>query len=72
MIPTTEVYDPRTGATSPAASMGTPRAGHTLTPLADGTVLAVGGGGRAGPLATAERFDPATGTWAPAGTMDTR
>lgn len=49
-----------------------PRAGHTLTPLADGTVLAVGGGGRAGPLATAERFDPSTGAWVAAGTMDAR
>lgn len=52
--------------------MKVPRAGHTLTPLADGTVLAVGGGGRAGPLATAERFDPSTGAWVAAGTMDAR
>ena len=71
-MPTTEVYDPRTGTASPAGSMGAPRAGHTLTPLADGSVLAIGGGGRAGPLATAERFDPATSVWAPAGTMDAR
>ncbi|MFI8962634.1 Kelch repeat-containing protein [Streptomyces sp. NPDC053493] len=47
---------------------------HTLTPLADGRVLAAGGinGPQAYPqqaLATAEVYDPATGTWSPTGAL---
>jgi hypothetical protein len=41
-------------------SMTVARAGHTLTALADGRALAVGGGGGN----TAEIYDPVSGTWA--------
>ncbi|MER5711944.1 kelch repeat-containing protein [Streptomyces sp. NPDC002122] len=68
----TAVYDPAAGTWSAAGSMWTPRRLHTLTPLGDGRVLAVGGIGHGpdGPaegLATAEIHDPATGRWTPTG-----
>ncbi|WP_024759866.1 Kelch repeat-containing protein [Streptomyces exfoliatus] len=66
----TAVYDPAAGTWSAVGSMWTPRRLHTVTPLADGRLLAVGGIGHApdGPaagLATAELYDPATGRWTP-------
>ncbi len=67
-----EVYEPTTATWSAAGSMGTGRVGHTLTLLADGTVLAAGGSTRAGPLASAEVYDPRTDTWAATGSMNAR
>jgi hypothetical protein len=49
--------------------MGTERAAHTATLLANGKVLIAGGFNSADNLATAELFDPATGTFAPTGAM---
>src|SRR5438445_9599557 len=37
------ILDPRTGATTPAGRLQTPRSWHTATVLPDGTVLIVGG-----------------------------
>ncbi|AJF70242.1 hypothetical protein SVTN_37460 [Streptomyces vietnamensis] len=70
----TALYDPGAGTWTAAAPMWTPRRLHTVTPLADGRVLAVGGIGHApdGPaegLATAEVHDPATGRWTPTGAL---
>jgi hypothetical protein len=42
-------------------SMTVPRSGHTLTALADGRALAVGG---IGASSTSEIYDPVSGTWA--------
>jgi Tol biopolymer transport system component/N-acetylneuraminic acid mutarotase len=56
---------------APTGSMGTPRGGEqgfTLTRLANGKVLVVGGSGSP---ASAEVYDPATGTWSPTGSMAT-
>ncbi len=48
----------------PGTSMGTPRFGHTATPLANGGVLVVGGSGVLGaPTSTVELWSMATGTW---------
>ncbi|MFC9392479.1 Kelch repeat-containing protein [Streptomyces sp. NPDC057027] len=67
-----ERYDPATGRWTVTGGFFAARTGHRLTALADGTVLATGGGdpdagtqGRPDPYsrATAERYDPATGTW---------
>ncbi|MER6197680.1 kelch repeat-containing protein [Streptomyces sp. NPDC001586] len=67
-----ERYDPASGRWSATGSFVAARAGHRLTALADGTVLATGGGdpdaGSQGLLdpysrATTERYDPATGAW---------
>ena len=43
--------------------LGTARYSHTLVALPDGRVLAAGGVGGTGPLATAECFDPRHGPW---------
>jgi YD repeat-containing protein len=61
------IADPATGTTRRLdASMTTPRAGHTATLLAGGTVLIVGGRGPLGQLAqAAELFDPQTGAFLP-------
>ncbi|MFI0923903.1 kelch repeat-containing protein [Streptomyces sp. NPDC021012] len=68
-----ERYDPATGRWTATGGFAEARTGHRLTALADGTVLATGGGGdpdsgmrgRPDPYsrATAERYDPATGAW---------
>src|SRR5439155_405626 len=49
---------------APMAGLNQPRAEHTATLLANGTVLIAGGRDAAGqPLASAEIYDPATGTF---------
>lgn len=63
-VASVEIYDPKTGAWTPAASMGSPRFEHTATPLADGRVLMAGGLAPDGdqalrPLAATEIYDPA-------------
>ncbi|MFD3523520.1 Kelch repeat-containing protein [Streptomyces sp. NPDC058653] len=67
-----ERYSPATGRWTSTGALTTPRTGHRLTALTDGTVLATGGGdpdggvqGRPDPYsrATAERFDPVAGVW---------
>ncbi|NEY30611.1 Kelch-like protein 17 [Streptomyces sp. PRKS01-65] len=67
-----ERYDPATGRWSATGGFAAARTGHRLTALADGSVLATGGGdpdsgtqGRPDPYsrATAERYDPASGAW---------
>src|SRR5207247_11139859 len=50
------------GTWAPSADLHQPRAEHTATLLANGTVLIAGGRDAAGqPLASAEIYDPATG-----------
>ncbi|MFZ3495478.1 Kelch repeat-containing protein [Streptomyces sp. 5.8] len=68
-----ERYDPAAGTWTPTGSFAAPLSSHQLTLLADGSVLATGGGdyeggadGRLDPYsrATAERYDPGSGVWA--------
>jgi len=71
-----QLYDPATGAWTPAAPLATPRSGHTATLLRDGTVLVVGGSTRTsyqggGTTRAAERYDPGTGRWSAAGQLAT-
>ena len=66
-----EVYDPRGDTWERRESLVVARAEHTLTPLADGTVLAIGGMDDEGDaLASAELFDPASGRWLALPTLD--
>lgn len=59
----TNIYDPDSGTWDQVAGPRSVSAGYTATLLADGRVLAVGGGG--GPAA--ELFDPRTLKWSPTG-----
>jgi Kelch motif len=70
-----ELYDPVTGVFTPTVNMTTPRLDHSVTLLADGTVLLAGSqrtgsdGGRV--FASAELYDPVTGTFSATGDMIT-
>jgi hypothetical protein len=71
-LATAEVYDPATGAFTPAGALAAARYRHTATLLDDGRVLVAGGwttGAAAGEVGTYEVFDPATGTAVLAGEM---
>ncbi|MBI5068618.1 MAG: hypothetical protein HZB56_10290 [Deltaproteobacteria bacterium] len=58
-----EVFNPRTGKWTMAASMTVPRASACSALLPSGKVLVAGGAGAVGN--TAEVYDPATDTWTP-------
>ena len=62
--------DPR--GFQPTGDMGTERAAHTATLLANGTVLITGGYNGPADLPTAELYDPATGTFSSTGAMTIR
>lgn len=69
------VYDPARDTWTALGALGEPRSEHTLTMLADGRVLAVGGSttpsstGHGRLAQSAEIFDPRTGAWSAAGTL---
>lgn len=80
-VTTAEIFDPATGSFSPAGTPQVPRAYHTATLLADGTVLIVGGvqgvpdllaGGSVPALASAEVYDPGTNSFSSVGGMANR
>lgn len=64
-----ELYDPGTDSFTLTGSMTTRRGGHTVTKLADGRVLIVGGQQGTETLTSAEIYDPATGAFTPTGSM---
>lgn len=68
------VYTVAAKTWAPAGALNAARRLHSLTRLADGSVLAVGGiaGPSAGPgLVSAELYDPDAGTWTPTGSLAT-
>ena len=68
---TSEVFDPAAGTFALAATMTTPRSGHSATQLLSGDVLLVGGYAAEGQpaLASAELYEAATGRFVEAGAM---
>lgn len=59
-----ELFDPRTGAWSPAASMPSPRADHVATLLSNGRVLVVGGtSDGTNQVAATIEYDPSRNVW---------
>ena len=60
-----ELYDPVADSWREVASLSTPRGLHRAVPLADGSVLAIGGNG----VQTAERYDPQLDEWYAAGAL---
>jgi len=56
------IYDPGKGVFKPTGSMAKRRNGHTLTELADGRILAIGG--EKGASDSAEVYDPKAKAWA--------
>ncbi|CAN5164882.1 hypothetical protein BH09MYX1_BH09MYX1_09790 [soil metagenome] len=62
-----QIFDPKVGSITKAASMGTRRIAHSLTTLADGRVLAIGGYSDSTTPSKAtnvmEVYDPKTDTW---------
>lgn len=66
-----ELFDPSTGAWSPAGDMHSRRAEHAAALLPDGDVLVMGGTtGDDEVWATVERYDPETDTWTWIGAMN--
>ncbi|MBE1497876.1 hypothetical protein H4696_004976 [Amycolatopsis lexingtonensis] len=71
-VPDTAVFDTAHTQWRPAAGgLHTPRRLHTLTRLANGKVLAVGGLNGSTGLPSAELFDPGTGSWTPTASLET-
>ncbi len=68
---TAEIYDPVSGSfKSTTGSLATPRASHTATLLADGTVLIAGGISGNTLLSSAELYDPVAKTFTTVGPMN--
>lgn len=64
MLASTQLYDTATGRWVGGPALPGPRAGHTATPLRDGTVLIAGGeGGSAASVREAATFDPQSGAF---------
>lgn len=63
------LFDPATGAFSPAGTLRQPRVGHRAVALADGSVLLFGGFTNDGVTDTVERYVPATGHFEAHGRM---
>ncbi len=61
-----ELYDPKTGRSTPTGDMSVARAGHTATLLSHGDVLLTGGG----VTSSAELYQPATGRFISAGNLN--
>jgi hypothetical protein len=66
-----EIYDPGTGAFTPAGSMDDVRSGASAMRLPSGLVLEFGGqDAERAPLDSVEVFNPASGTWARVGVLN--
>jgi len=66
-----ELYHPRTGTWTPAASMAAAHVGQTATLLRNGWVLVAGGNAAAGSSAVAEIYEPRRAVWVLPGALAT-
>ena len=72
VLDSAEIYDPKTGRSTPVGRMSVPRHKHAALRLGDGRVLIVGGSDArdwSGVHDTAEIYDPRTRRFSPAGKM---
>src|SRR5262249_13340726 len=69
-IGTAEIYDPASGTFAPTGDLAQPRLAFTLDVLADGRVVAAGGGADNKGLTSVEIFDSTTGRWAKGPDLD--
>ena len=67
-LSSTEVYDPTANTWTTSGAMSTARDAHLLIPLSTGQLIAIGGRGAAGALASCELFNGSS--WAATGTMN--
>ena len=65
-----EIYDAATGSFGATTNMMMPRAAHTATLLANGSVLVAGGGTGSGTTYAAESYDPSSGVFTQTGSME--
>jgi N-acetylneuraminic acid mutarotase len=70
-LPDAALFDAAHDVWTKTAPMGAPRRLHSLTRLADGRVLAVGGLNGTSALPSAELYDPTSGKWTGTGSLTT-
>ncbi|MGO9059900.1 MAG: Kelch repeat-containing protein [Candidatus Binataceae bacterium] len=71
-VSSAELFNPTDATFHAVGSMSDPRAQHTATLLADGSVMVAGGiSVKLGQLASAELYNPSTGSFTPTGSLAT-
>lgn len=73
VLSTTEIYDPATGAWTPAPDLipGRTGSGASILGLADGRIMTIGGFGNGGvTLNDVQIYDPQQGTWSSSGSLN--
>lgn len=72
ITPGSELFDPTTNEWSRASDTVYGRMGHTITELADGRLVTIGGSTAQGPGTSTEYLDPDTGEWSEIASMSVK